>query len=103
MTDELSCYTGIGKDFKGGHHTVKHSIGEYSYHGVSTNQAESYFALLKRGVHGTFHHISKKHMHRYCNEFSFRWDFRKTNDGERTTEAIRGADGKRLAYRGLAG
>jgi len=103
MTDELSCYTGIGKDFKGGHHTVKHSIGEYSYHGISTNQAESYFALLKRGIHGTFHHVSKKHMHRYCNEFSFRWDFRKTNDGERTTEAIRGADGKRLAYRALAG
>jgi len=103
MTDELYCYRGIGKDFKGGHHTVKHSIAEYSYHGVSTNQAESYFALLKRGIHGTFHHISKKHMHRYCNKFTFRWDSRKTNDGERTAEAIRGADGKRLAYRALAG
>lgn len=103
MTDELSCYTGIGKDFKGGHHTVNQSIGEYSYHGISTNQAESYFALLKRGIHGTFHHISKKHMHRYCNEFTFRWDSRNTNDGERTAEAIRGADGKRLAYRALAG
>jgi len=103
MTDENSCYFGIGRRFAGGHQTVKHSIGEYTYHGASINTAESYFALLKRGVHGTFHHISKKHMHRYCNEFSFRWDLRKSNDGERTAQAIRGAEGKRLLYQKLAG
>ena len=99
MTDENSCYSGIGKEFEGGHQVVKHSIGEYTYHGASTNQAESYFALLKRGIHGTFHHVSKTHLRRYCDEFSFRWDNRKTNDGERTVQAIRGADGKRLVYR----
>ena len=62
---------------------------------VNTNTAESFFALLKRGVH----HISKTHLHRYCDEFSFRWDERKTTDGERTVEAIKGATGKRLTYK----
>jgi len=66
---------------------------------VNTNTAESFFALLKRGVHGTFHHISKTHLHRYCDEFSFRWDERKVTDGERAVSAIKGAEGKRLIYR----
>lgn len=66
---------------------------------VNTNTAESFFALLKRGVHGTFHHISKTHLHRYCDEFSFRWDERKVNDGQRTVDAIKGAKGKRLIYK----
>ena len=99
QTDELSCYQGIGQEFEGGHQTVNHSQGEYSRDGVNTNTAESFFALLKRGVHGTFHHISKTHLHRYCDEFSFRWDERKVTDGERTVEAIKGAEGKRLVYR----
>jgi transposase-like protein len=100
QTDELNCYHGIGKEFDGGHQTVNHSEGEYARDDVNTNSVESFFALLKRGVHGTFHHVSKTHLHRYCDEFSFRWDERKVTDGERTVEAIKGAEGKRLAYRG---
>jgi len=98
MTDENSCYDGIGGEFEGGHRTVLHRIKEWTFHGASINQAESYFALLKRGVHGTFHHVSKQHLHRYCDEFSFRWDYRKVKDGERTVQAIRGMEGKRLMY-----
>ncbi|MCG2684867.1 MAG: IS1595 family transposase [Planctomycetales bacterium] len=100
QTDELNLYKGIGQEFAGGHQTVNHSIGEYARGDVNTNTAESFFALLKRGVHGTFHHISKTHLHRYCDEFSFRWDERKVTDGQRTVEAIKGAEGKRLLYRG---
>lgn len=100
MTDEWKSYKGIGKDFKGGHGIVNHGMGEYVKDDVYTNTAESYFALLKRGVHGTFHHISKEHLSRYCDEFSFRWNHRKVTDGERTTQAIKGIEGKRLAYRG---
>jgi hypothetical protein len=48
---------------------------------------------------GSFHHISETHMDRYLNEFSFRWDLRKASDGERTVEAIRAAENKRLMYR----
>ena len=99
VTDELPSYGGIGREFQGGHAVVVHSAGEYARGDVHTNSAESFFALLKRGVHGTFHHVSKTHLHRYCDEFSFRWDYRKTTDGERATAAIRGAGGKRLALR----
>lgn len=61
------------------------------------------FALLKRGVHGTFHHVSKAHLGRYCDEFSFRWDNRKVTDGERAVEAVKGMSGKRLKYKALVG
>ena len=99
MTDEWKSYNGIGKSFKGGHKVVNHGEGQYVNDDANTNTAESYFSLLKRGVMGTFHHVSKKHLNRYCDEFSFRWNNRKVNDGDRTVEAIKGINGKRLAYR----
>ena len=83
----------------GGHETVNHSKGEYVRGDASTNEVEAYFALLKRGIMGSFHHVSDRHLHRYCDEFSFRWDHRETTDAERTVEAIKGAEGKRLMYR----
>ena len=98
MTDELASYSGIGASFAGGHATVSHGRGEYSRgenHEINTNTAESYFALLKRGIHGTFHHVSKRHLPLYCDEFSFRWTHRKKSDGEKTEIAIRGIVGKK--------
>ena len=103
MTDEWESYTGIGKDFKGGHGVINHGLGEYVNGDIYTNTAESFFALLKRGVNGTFHHISKKHLSRYCNEFSFRWDNRKVTDGERAENAINGFVGKRLMLKEVLG
>ena len=99
MTDDWASYHGIGKDFEGGHHVVRHSAGEYSRGGINTNTAESYFALLKRGIMGAFHHISKEHLDRYCDEFAFRWNHRQTTDGERTAIALKMAEGKRLMYK----
>jgi transposase-like protein len=101
MTDDWTSYQDIGREFAGGHGVVKHGLGEYVNGNISTNTAESFFALLKRGIHGTFHHISKKHLLRYCNEFSFRWGNRKVNDGKRATEAVKGAEGKRLMLKEL--
>jgi transposase-like protein len=72
MTDRFGSYAEVGSTFFGGHHTVDHSKGEYVRGDASTNEVESYFALLKRGVMGSFHHISKQHLDRYCDEFSFR-------------------------------
>ena len=66
---------------------------------VIFHKAESVQALLKHGIIGTFHHVSKKHLHRYLNEFDFRFNNRKIKDGERTIEAIRNVEGKRLTYR----
>jgi transposase-like protein len=102
MTDELPSYRGV-RENEGEHRTVKHSDGEYSRTDedgvkVHINTAESFFALLKRGHYGIFHQLSKKHLHRYCDEFSFRWDYRKVSDGERMVAAIKGTEGKRLKY-----
>ena len=62
------------------------------------NCAESFFSLIKRGLLGTFHAVSKEILHRYCDEFAFRWDTRKLNDGERVVESVKRTEGKRLMY-----
>jgi len=97
-TDELPSYTSIGWEFTHGHGKVKHQRLQYSNGSDHVNTAESFFALLKRGLYGTFHAVSKKHLHRYCSEFQFRWDTRKLNDGERLSAAIKASEGKRLMY-----
>lgn len=98
ITDELHAYKKIGKKFSGGHDVVNHSRKEYARGDVYTNTAESFFALLKRGIYGTFHAVSKKHLHRYLSEFEFRWSTRQIDDGKRLHVAIQSAEGKRLMY-----
>jgi transposase-like protein len=103
ITDELPVYVGIGRHFEGGHEVVKHGQKQYVRKtqgglSINTNTAESFNALIKRGHYGIYHSMSKKHLHRYCSEFSFRWNHRKTNDSVRTEAALRQAEGKRLTY-----
>jgi transposase-like protein len=82
------------------HDMTNHRAGEYARPGgIHSNTVESAFSLLKRGIYGTFHNVSRKHLHRYIAEFDFRWNNRKVDDGERTARAIRQAQGKRLRYR----
>jgi transposase-like protein len=102
MTDDLNSYNRPGKLFAG-HESVNHSAKQYARIRpdglvVHTNTAESFFALMKRGHYGVYHSMSKKHLHRYCSEFSFRWSHRKIEDAERTVAAVAGAEGKRLLY-----
>lgn len=98
VTDELGSYPRAAAGFAS-HERVNHGRGQYvNEDGFNTNTAESYFALLKRGVYGTFHQVSKKHLSRYCDEFSFRWNGRKLSDRERCETAIKGIEGKRLRY-----
>jgi transposase-like protein len=94
-------YTDIkmGREFKGGHERVSHGKGEYARGSAHVNTAESWNALFKRGIVGSFHHISRQHMAKYCNEFSFRWNYRKVTDSERTEAAVKAAEGKRLMYK----
>ncbi len=99
VTDEWRSYIGIGKEFEGGHEVILHSSDEFARDDVNTNTVESYFALLKRGVVGSFHHISKEHLDRYCDEFSFRWNRRDLDDTERAAAIVKGGVGKRLTYR----
>ena len=99
ITDEFSSYIGIGARFHGGHETVRHGAREYARGDINTNTAESSFALIKRGIVGIYHNVSRKHLHRYLAQFDFMWNGRKLNDGERTVLAIQSAEGKRLMYR----
>jgi len=99
MTDDHKSYRGLDREFVGGHKIVNHTAKEYVRGNIYTNTAESYFALLKRGVHGTFHHVSRKHLGRYCDEFSFRWNTRKVTDSERAEEMLKQIEGKRLLYK----
>jgi len=102
MTDDATVYPFLLKKRVISHDVVCHSRREYSRHegdkAVHTNTVEGYFSLLKRGVYGTSHHVSKHHLHRYLNEFDFRYNARKIDDGERADLAIRGTKGKPLMY-----
>ena len=103
-TDEHGGYQGLGAlAFK--HETVNHSAGEFVRDGVSTNSIESVWAVFKRGVYGTFHHVSPKHLGRYVDEFTFRLN--EGNVARHTTQRIASfvdaTEGKRLTYRDLIG
>jgi transposase-like protein len=101
ITDEFQGYKQVGKYFKGGHETVTHTAGEYVRPGtdVHSNTVEGVFSLIRRGMMGTFHSVSRKHLPNYLNEFQFRWNTRKVNDGQRVSAAIKMIIGKRLEYR----
>ena len=87
-----------------GHKSVNHGAGEYvTVDGVGTNSVESVWAVLKRGVYGTYHQVSKKHLARYVDEFTFR-----LNDGNvkrhtlnRLDSLIKDTSGKRITYKQL--
>lgn len=98
MTDDSPVYPKIGEEFSG-HGSVNHSAEEY-VRGTFwyTNTVESYFAILKRGVYGTFHNLSEAHLHRYLAEFDFRYNTRAMSDAERGDALLSGASGKRLMY-----
>jgi transposase-like protein len=100
MTDESPVYTSVGREFNG-HSVVNHSAKEYVTTGgfKHSNTAENFFSIFKRGVIGTYHHMSEAHLARYCAEFDFRYNNRNITDAERTAEAVKGARGKRLMYR----
>lgn len=98
MTDEMSSYTMIGRGFAQ-HGVVTHSAGEYARDDVTTNSVESSFALLKRGLVGSFHKVSEAHLQRYVTEFDFRWNWRRVADAERSAALLGQIGGKRLQYR----
>ena len=96
-TDDHGAYRGMPFD----HETVKHSVSEYVRDQAHTNGIESFWASLKRGYHGTFHHISPKHLHRYVNEFATRHNMRSQDTIVMMSETVSRMDGKRLTYREL--
>jgi transposase-like protein len=101
MTDTATVVKGLGAIRK--HSQVNHSAEEYVRYEdgvcITTNAVEGYFANLKRGINGVYHHVGKRHLHRYLSEFDFRYNSRKIKDGERALMAVKGANGKRLMLR----
>lgn len=83
MTDEWIGYHDVKLGYAS-HETVNHSAGQYGRGDVSTNTVEGFFALLKRGMYGTFHSVTRRHLHRYVAEFEFRYNTRNLDDGART-------------------
>lgn len=104
MTDDSNIYRGIGWNFSD-HGRVTHGNGEYVSKQdatIHTNTVEGYFSILKRGIIGTFHHVSEAHLGRYLSEFDFRYNAREklgVDDTRRASLALVGAKGKRLTYR----
>ena len=96
-TDDHGGYQGMPFE----HETVKHSVSEYVRDQAHTNGIESFWATLKRGYHGTFHHISPKHLHRYVNEFATRHNMRTHDTEAMMAETVARMVGKRLMYREL--
>ena len=101
-TDEATAYNGIGGLFFQ-HEAVNHSAGEYVRAGVSTNSIESVWAVLKRGLHGVYHHASQKHLGRYVNEFTFRLNDAnvKRHTLERLDSFVAATVGRRITYKEL--
>ena len=103
VADGAKVYTDDHRGYHGlpNHQTVKHSVGEYVDGMAHTNGIESFWSMLKRGYHGTYHRMSAKHLGRYVNEFAGRHNQRSENTADQMGEVVAGVVGRRLMYRDL--
>jgi transposase-like protein len=98
-TDEGSWYNQLGEEFIR-HNAVNHQDKQYvGPNGESTNKLENYFSQLKRSIDGTYHHVSREHLHRYLTEFDFRYTTCKMSDSARMERIMEQSEGRRLTYR----
>jgi len=96
-TDKARSYIEVGREFAS-HASVDHRF-EYAKGDNHSNTVENFFSIFKRGVIGTYHHMSEAHLARYTAEFDFRYNTRLISDTERADKALVGIAGKRLTYR----
>jgi transposase-like protein len=98
MTDSSNVLASAGSGLR--HDQVNHRAGEYARREngvlISTNSVESYFAIVKRGHFGVYHHWSRKYLGQYLREFDWRYNVRGLPDMERTLVALKMTGGKRL-------
>ncbi len=97
FTDDHGAYRNLPRP----HRIVRHGVGQYVDGQAHTNGLESFWSLLKRGYHGTFHHVSEKHLDRYVDEFSGRHNSRRLDTLAQMERTARGLVGRRLPYREL--
>jgi transposase-like protein len=108
VADDAHIMTDCSTTLKGAlmgrkHDQVNHTANEYVRYEnglcITTNGIEGFFANLKRGINGVYHHVGQQHLHRYLSEFDFRYNTRKETDSFRTVEALKSTTGKRLMLR----
>ena len=102
MTDKSKLYVPIGRQFTHGHESVDHGRGEYVRDKViHSNTIENFFGQLKRSIDGTHHSVGEDHLHRYVDEFSYRYNTRNLTDGQRLIDTVEHTQGRRLTYKPL--
>ena len=95
-TDEAAVYGALKPWYD--HETVNHSTGEYVRGRAHTNGIESFWSMLKRAYHGTFHKLSPKHLQRYVDEFAGKHNVRDADTIDQMRHVVAGMAGKRLTY-----
>ncbi|WP_165045873.1 IS1595 family transposase [Dysgonomonas sp. ZJ709] len=86
MTDEYLGYKGLEKMYK--HYVVNHGAKQYVNGDAYTNTMEGFWSLLKRGIIGIYHSMTRKHLQKYVDEFVFRYNTRKLKEGERLNKML---------------
>ena len=107
ISDTFQGYKDLKKHYN--HETIKHSVGEYVRNDnrktfkIHTNTIEGFWSQLKRGINGVYHWVSEKHIQKYCNEFSYRYNTKDIADCERFNNFLLRIESKTLKYNGLIG
>lgn len=101
ITDGFGGYKKVSDNFI--HEIINHGADEYVRGSFHTNSIEGAFGQLKRGIYGIYHFVSKKHLHRYCNEFETRYNQRDVSNIERFLNVIKGSSVERVRYLELTG
>jgi transposase-like protein len=99
MTDQYRAYFDVKKTHR--HDIINHSKGEYARGNVHTNTIENFWSLLKRGIIGSYHKVSIKHLDRYLAEFTYRFNRREMQELLFKETAKNLLDGKKLTYKAL--
>jgi transposase-like protein len=99
VSDEWTAYNCLKKDYF--HIVVNHNDGEYVRGAFTSNGVENFWSLFKRGIYGIYHQVSPKHLHRYSEEFQYRYNSRKIKDNERFTDTLQNSSNFRLTYKQL--
>ncbi len=97
VTDEWHAYKGLAKDYA--HVVLNHTENEYVRGGFHNNSIEGFWSLLKRGIYGIYHQVSAKHLNKYCDEFSFRYNARKASVNDKFDFSLENS--QRLTYKTL--
>ena len=100
-SDEWHAYSNLKNNYE--HSIVNHSIQEYVNGAIHTNGIEGFWSILKRGYIGIYHFMSKKHLHRYCVEFSYRYNNKTLTGVEKFEIALRNVSTARITYNKLIG